>query len=77
MSLGSMPVYAESFLIKTRRAFQILDVTPQVNWVIRDAKVETGSAVIFTNHTTTCITINEAEAKLLEDIEAKVKELYA
>ena len=70
-----MSVYTDSITLHTRRSLQALDITQQVNWVVRDSKVEEGTALVFTTHTTTAVTINEGERRLLEDIEAKMKDL--
>lgn len=47
---------------------EFVDVTPDVEAVLRESGVRDGIVVIFANHTTAGITINEAEPLLLEDM---------
>ena len=54
--------------IPTREEFELIDITHLINQKIREADVKEGIAVIFTQHTTTALFINENESGLLEDV---------
>lgn len=63
------------FAVPTDGHVDIVDVTEQVASALPD--VERGVCTVFVNHTTAAVSINEAEPKLLDDIEAFVEELSA
>jgi len=47
---------------------QFIDVTDQIEAVVRESGIENGVAVAFSAHTTAGVAINEAEPLLLEDM---------
>ena len=56
-----------AFTVETERRTQAIDVTEQVEDALpADAE---GTATVFVRHTTAGVTVNEAESKLLEDVE--------
>ncbi|MDI6655253.1 MAG: secondary thiamine-phosphate synthase enzyme YjbQ [Candidatus Hydrothermarchaeota archaeon] len=59
--------------IKTSREVQFIDITSEVERVVRESGVKEGAANIFTKHTTTAIIINENEPGLLRDYEKLVE----
>lgn len=63
------------FMVRTKDRFQIIDITDNVQRAVYRSKVKHGIAVVFTRHTTTGLMINEYERGLLDDIEARMKEL--
>jgi len=46
-----------------------LDITPRIRTLIADSGIGTGFAILTSRHTTTAITINEHEERLLEDVQ--------
>lgn len=54
--------------IGTHKGISIFDLTPQVNTCLQDSGIRQGFAVVSSRHTTTALTINEHEERLLEDI---------
>ena len=48
-----------SFKVKTSYRSQLVDITQQVKEVISKSGVKDGICVVFSSHTTGCITINE------------------
>ena len=65
----------ESFSVETDRRLEVRDVTERVeNAIPADA---TGTVTIFSRHTTTGITVNEAERRLLGDFETALSNLVA
>lgn len=65
----------EQFSISTEDRLGVIDVTDHVTGAVpSDA---TGTVTIFSEHTTTGITVNESEPRLLEDFEQALSELVA
>jgi secondary thiamine-phosphate synthase enzyme len=58
-----------SLHIRTGGSPQFIDITDQVEELLRRSGVRTGFAVIFSRHTTAAIRINESEPQLLRDME--------
>ncbi len=54
--------------IDTKKAVEVVDITSQVQRAVEKAKLESGICLVYTLHTTTGITINEAESGLIQDI---------
>lgn len=55
--------------VKTSRETQFIDITGEVERVVRESGVKEGAVNIFTRHTTAAIIINENEPGLLRDYE--------
>lgn len=56
-----------SFQVETERRLQVLDVTDRVEGALpADAD---GTATVFSRHTTAGVRVNEAEPRLMEDVE--------
>ncbi len=54
--------------IDTRKQAEIIDITSPVERALAESKVQNGICLIYTLHTTTGITVNEAEGDLMQDI---------
>ena len=55
--------------IKTNNSTQILDITAQVQKVVKESKIAEGLCCVFVPHTTAGVTINEnADPSVKEDI---------
>jgi secondary thiamine-phosphate synthase enzyme len=66
----------ETFQVRSTTRMQMINITPQVEEVIRLAGVSEGVAVVFVPHTTAGITINEAaDPSVVADITTKLREL--
>ena len=64
-----------SFDVDTDRRTQVVDVTDRVEDALPvDAD---GTATVFSRHTTTGVAVNEAEPRLMEDVEASLGALVA
>ena len=70
-----MPPISETFNIKTKSATEIVNITGQVNALVKKSGVKDGTLIVFTPHTTTAITVNEDEPRLLKDIDRKFSDL--
>lgn len=59
----------ETFKIKTSDRFDIIDITNEVQKVVKSSGIVSGIAVIFIPHTTAGVTINEnADSDVLRDL---------
>jgi secondary thiamine-phosphate synthase enzyme len=54
--------------IETKKSIEVVDITSQVQKIIEESTLEGGLCLVYTLHTTTGITINEAESGLIQDI---------
>ncbi len=54
--------------IRTSKRVEIIDITSEVQKEVDKSGVKDGIAVVYTQHTTTAIIINENESGLKEDI---------
>ncbi len=54
--------------IRTSRRVEILDITPEVQREVEKSGISEGIAVVYTQHTTTAVIVNENESGLKEDI---------
>jgi secondary thiamine-phosphate synthase enzyme len=70
-----MPPFVETLNIRTHNDFDIVNITSQVNQVVKKSNVMEGQLIVFTPHTTTAITVNEDEPGLISDIMRKISEL--
>jgi len=67
----------ESIRIRTRKKFEVVDLTPQVASVAAKARVTEGICTVFVRHATAAIVINEnADAGVRADIIAALDRLY-
>jgi secondary thiamine-phosphate synthase enzyme len=70
-----MSPFLETIDVRTKSAFEIVNITSQVRQVVQKSKTSQGSLIVFTPHTTTAITINEDESGLIRDILKKISDL--
>lgn len=57
------------FQVATERAPQFIDITGEVERLIRECGVREGMALVFSRHTTAAVRINENEPLLISDME--------
>lgn len=63
-----MPCFNETLKVKTKSNIEIVNITSQINSVIKKSEITEGSLTVFTPHTTTAITVNENEPGLVQDL---------
>ena len=56
--------------VSTAQSFELIDITSQLRQCISESKVVNGIVNISSQHTTTALTVNEYESRLLDDIAA-------
>jgi secondary thiamine-phosphate synthase enzyme len=54
--------------INTNKSAEVVDITSLVKKVLLESTFDSGICLVYTLHTTTGITINEAETGLIQDI---------
>ena len=54
--------------IDSKKRLDAVDITAHVEEVLRVSGVESGVVMVYTLHTTTGLTVNEADGELIEDI---------
>lgn len=70
-----MPPFTETINIRTKSSFDIVNITRQVNAAVKKSGIKEGNLIVFTPHTTTAMTVNEDEPRLVKDILRKISEL--
>lgn len=60
---------------KTNEKYEIIDLTAQIEEIIRDSKIKNGLCLLQAPHATAALILNENEEGLKEDILRKIKEL--
>ncbi len=62
--------------IKTKNRTEMIDITEQVQKVLRESKVQDGIVIVFVPHTTAAVTINEnADPSVQHDILSELNRL--
>ena len=63
-----MRIFSDVIQLDTENDISLFDITPHIKSVIDKSHISNGFVLINSRHTTTAITINEHEERLLEDI---------
>ena len=70
-----MELVSHYLTFDTAEAIDIVDITAAIQQQVAAAGVSQGHVVVFSCHTTTALTVNEAEERLLVDIKAYLRKL--
>ena len=65
----------EIISIKTDNNIGIYDITPRLKDLLLKTGIQNGQLLLFSRHTTTALSINEYEVRLLEDIKSYLRKL--
>lgn len=68
-------VYHETMTLSTSRRFQLIDITKDVEDIVKRSNVKDGICIVFAPHATGAIIANENEVGLVDDITMFIKEL--
>lgn len=63
-----MPVVSKRITLATKKQFEIIDITQQVQSVVEESHASEGLIHVFTPHSTASIRLNHMEPLLLQDI---------
>jgi len=71
-----MEIIQQQFSVSTKARCQMIDITSQVEAIVRQSGITNGDAIIYCPHTTAAITINEnADPSVRHDILLTLEEL--
>ena len=70
-----MQLVSHYLTFDTTEAIDILDITADIQQQVTATGVTQGHVVLFSCHTTTALTVNEAEERLLVDIKTYLRKL--
>jgi secondary thiamine-phosphate synthase enzyme len=70
-----MPIKNELIEIETSEGISIHNITPQIEKILAATAIANGQILVFSQHTTTALAINEDEERLLHDIKMHLKQL--
>lgn len=70
-----MPIKNEVIEVKTHKGINIYNITTQVLKILETTSIKNGQVIVFSQHTTTALAINENEERLLEDVKIHLGKL--
>jgi len=68
-------VFRDEFSLRSKERIEILDITSRTEEIVRKSGVKDGFVLAYTEHVTACLTINENDRELLEDIKENLLRL--
>ena len=68
-----MKIKTQKIFVTTKKQFEVIDITEEVQVTVVNSKVSDGTVTVFTPHTTASVRLNHNEPLLLQDI---MKMLY-
>jgi secondary thiamine-phosphate synthase enzyme len=72
---SALQMYLETIIYKTRERLELINITKDLNELIRKRGLKAGFVIVQTLHTTTAVFINEFQQALLDDIKAALEKL--
>ncbi len=70
-----MKYFSKEILVSTKKEFEFIDITKQVESIVRESNVRYGMVNIFSTHTTTGVKVNERCDQLQIDMEGFLKQM--
>ncbi len=70
-----MKTFSKTISIKTKKAFEYIDITDKVEQLLKQSKIKNGIVVVFSKHTTLAIRINEKEKGFFGDFKDFIRKL--
>ncbi len=70
-----MQIINQIIEIPTEPGIGIYNITPQIHKILEETGIKNGQALVFSRHTTTALTINENEERLIEDVKVHLRKL--
>ncbi|WP_421657853.1 secondary thiamine-phosphate synthase enzyme YjbQ [Leptothermofonsia sp. ETS-13] len=70
-----MPIVNQIIEVETDTGIGIYNITSQIKDLLAATSIQNGQVLIFSRHTTTALTINEYEERLLEDVKVFLRKL--
>jgi secondary thiamine-phosphate synthase enzyme len=70
-----MQIINEIIDLETDTSIGFYNITPLIEKVLTQTAIQNGQVFVFSRHTTTALTINEYEERLLEDLKVYLRKL--
>ncbi|NET45655.1 secondary thiamine-phosphate synthase enzyme YjbQ [Okeania sp. SIO2B3] len=70
-----MSIQNEFLEIETTPGIEIYNITPQIIDVLNASGIKNGQVIVFSQHTTTALAINENEERLITDLKVYLRKL--
>jgi secondary thiamine-phosphate synthase enzyme len=70
-----MQIVNEIITLKTDKNIDFYNITPFIKEILAKTSIKNGQVLVFSRHTTTALTINEYEERLLEDLKVYLRKL--
>jgi secondary thiamine-phosphate synthase enzyme len=70
-----MQIKNEIIEVETDKGICIYNITPQIVKILDGTSIKNGQVLVFSQHTTTALAINENEERLLEDVKIHLEKL--
>lgn len=70
-----MKIYNHALLFTTKKFMDFIDITDEVEKLIKKRKIKNGFVIVFSTHTTAAVRINEKEKGIYKDFEIFTKKL--
>jgi|ERR1700683_69295 len=67
---AGVQLYLETLFYKTRERLELINITRDLNEVVRKHRLEGGMVIVQSLHTTTAVFINEFQQALMDDIKS-------
>jgi len=74
-STHSLQMYLETIIYKTRERLELINITRDLNDLIRKRGLKAGLVVVQSLHTTTAVFINEFQQALVDDMKAALEKI--
>lgn len=71
-----MLIHQQKIELETAPGISIYNLTPEITDLLTTTELKTGQVLIASQHTTTAVTLNEYEDRLLEDIKIQFQRLF-
>ncbi len=71
-----MRVYVKELTLSTSSKYQLIDITYEVESIVKESGIKNGLCLVFAPHATAAIIANEHEKGLMEDILKKIKDEF-
>ena len=68
-------MFRDEFSLKSRERVEIIDITSRLEGIVEKSGLKDGFVLVYTGHVTACLTINENDRELLEDIKENLLRL--
>jgi secondary thiamine-phosphate synthase enzyme len=72
---NALQLYLETIIYKTRERLELINITRDLNEIVRKHGLKAGFVIVQSLHTTTAIFINEFQQALLDDMKAFLEKL--